>query len=55
MSGRYLAHSRNAVDVAVCITSIVKLQRSDDGLIFGRTMSRIVMGFTSTFHGTLFT
>lgn len=55
MSGHYLAHSHNAVNVVVCITSIVKLQRSDDGLIFGRTMSRIVMGFIRTFHETVFT
>jgi hypothetical protein len=49
-SGCYVAHSHNAVHVAVGILSVVKLQRSDDDLICGQTMSRIVMGFTNTFH-----
>ena len=55
MSGRYLSHSHNTVNAAVCILSVFKLQRSNDDLIFGRTMSRIVMGFTNTFHDTVFT
>jgi len=55
MSGCYVAHSHNAVDVAVSILSVVKLQRSDYNLIRGRTMSRIVMGITSTFHETVYT
>jgi len=54
MSGCYVAHSHNVVDVAVCILSVVKLQRSDDDLICGRTMSRTVMGFTNAFHETVF-
>jgi hypothetical protein len=47
MSGRYLAHSYNAVDMAVCVLSVVKLQPSDDDLILGRTVSSIVMGVTN--------
>ena len=42
MSGRYLVHSRNTVNLLVCIRSVIKLQRSDDDLVLGRTMSRSV-------------
>jgi hypothetical protein len=52
---RYLAHSHDAINVLVCITSVVKLQRSNNDLILGPTMSRIVMEFTNRNHETVLT